>query len=222
MTWRRFVPFLLLGACLCLTVYIVITPPKATASNCCQFPTAEQENTGGSNATVAWFEMQLSDPQGTNFSAQGDTSSGEVGESTPIPGDDGCYDQAKKLGYSPPGGAAIAVTTPEPRYWWDVGQVGTWDGASGALNTVNPTSQYNGFGYDGVGYTFDAVYYYRYQVAGMTFPCGFSFTQAMANYCTLTFYWRRYVENDLTALIYTSPSNYVIDCKNMVCEDISQ
>ncbi|MGH9327774.1 MAG: hypothetical protein ACRD2B_13985 [Terriglobia bacterium] len=130
----------------------------------------------------------------------------------------------------------IRVTTPEATYWWEVGQDGKCASSNGltcnagALNTVNPTSAYNGFGYDGVGYwtgqatvsgvviTYPVIFYRG--ISGRPLPCGFDIYQGMANYCIATHYWRPYLNggfNDLTADIY---STYVVDCKNSVCATI--
>lgn len=124
------------------------------------------------------------------------------------------------MGYPlPPSDDQVDVTTPEPTYFWDVGEVGFWDGNPGALNTVSPTPQYNAFGYDAVGYSQYEVAYYRDDVPGMPIPCGFEVYQGMAMYCVYTFRWVPYVFNDLTAQIKTAS---VVDCKNNVCATINQ
>lgn len=225
---------------LCILAYVILIPPGVAGSNCCLLPTQEQESVvdagTGNTATVAAFQMSLSDPQNTDFANNGGTTSGRVGEYTfdPDAADDGCYDWAASHGHKPTQwGAQVRVTTPEPTYWWEVGQVGTCanNGVTcnaGALNTVNPTSAYNGFGYDGVGYWTGTkgnivypVTYYR-GLSGIPLPCGYEYYQGMANYCIATKYWKSYINggfNDLTGKIY---STYVVDCKNSVCATINQ
>lgn len=129
------------------------------------------------------------------------------------------------MGYPPASSAdTTSVSTPEPTYYWIVGQVGYCTKGNGpcpkgALNTVQATQVYNGFGYDAVGYPADAVTYYRTDVPGMPFPCGYDLYQGMANYCKLTSYWRPYASNDLSGTIETGD---VVDCKNEVCATIYQ
>jgi len=225
MSCKRLVSLAVSCVVFSLLGYLAFIPPKVTASNCCRFPTLETETAveaSSSYLTEEQFKMTLEDPQGTDFAS--DPSDGMVGETTPTPGTDGCYAEAKKLGHAPAFGAFDTVTTPYPTYHWVVGQVGYCDTNSsgecedGPLNNVDPTSAYNQFGYDFVGwsdvYPDYAVNYYQKTVKGMTFPCMTSFKQVMAYYCTFTFYWRPYVTNTLTAKI--NPS-YVVDCKNSVC-----
>jgi hypothetical protein len=233
MSWRRFVPLLVSGAVLSLMTYLCVTLPKAAADECCQFPTSETEISTGltgdqlppydsDKKTVALFEMTLS-PDNVDFSARGDSSSGEVGEYSPDAGYDGCY--AQSVNYHeqlPIAYSEDDVTTPEPTYWWTVGQVGGWDGQPGSLNTVSATTYYNTiFGYDAVGYSKYEVDTYR-GFGNITFPCGYTVYQQMLNYCIFTYQWHPHVtSNWLSGNIYTAP-NYIVDCKNWEpCQDIN-
>lgn len=175
---KRLIPLAVWLVALCILAYVILIPPRVAGSNCCVLPTQEQESVvdagTGNTATVAAFQMSLSDPQNTDFANNGVTCN------------------------------------------------------AGALNTVNPTSAYNGFGYDGVGYWTGTkgnivypVTYYR-GLSGIPLPCGYEYYQGMANYCIATKYWKSYINggfNDLTGKIY---STYVVDCKNSVCATINQ